>query len=62
MAVNILLLVAWPALAIMALLRLRRRRLPDTAKVLWAILVIAVPILGPVGFWIVDPGKDEAVG
>ena len=57
--VNLLLLIAWPALIFVALFALRGRRLEPLVQVLWAIVVIVIPILGPLAFFIVAPGKRE---
>jgi hypothetical protein len=57
--INIMLLLAWPVLSIFTLFRLAKRSLPETAKALWVILVIAVPLLGAVAFWIVRPGQSQ---
>jgi hypothetical protein len=54
---NILILLGWIVLSLIAWFGLRDRNLASTAKALWA-LVICVPILGAIAFWIVNP-KDE---
>jgi hypothetical protein len=59
--VSILLVLVWPVMAILALGGLRKRKLPETAKVLWTILVLTVPVLGPLGFWMMDPGRDHSI-
>ncbi len=53
---NLMILLAWPVLSIVALLRLRRRTLEQTPQVLWALLVLVVPLLGALAFFIVQPG------
>ena len=60
---NLAILIAWPLLSIVALLRLRRRALEQTPQVLWAVLVIIVPLLGAIAFFVVQPGRplDEGV-
>jgi hypothetical protein len=55
------LLLLWPVLSIIALVGLRDRTLTDVAKALWAAIVVAVPLLGAVAFWIVGPGTDIEV-
>ena len=60
--VNLLLLgllLLWPILSIVALVGLRQRPLSDVPKALWAALVVAVPILGAVAFWVVDPQRQQ---
>ena len=56
---NFLILVGWLVLAIVALTRLRRCRLDDTARVLWVIVILLIPLLGAVAFFIVRPGKPR---
>ena len=57
--VNLLLLVSWLVLSMAALIGLRRRRLEPGIQILWTILVILVPILGPLAFFVVAPGRKE---
>ncbi len=58
--VNFLILAGWPVLAIVALMRLRHCRLDDTARVLWVIVILLIPLLGAVAFFIVRPGKPRS--
>jgi ABC-type nickel/cobalt efflux system permease component RcnA len=57
--VNFLILAGWLVLAIVALTRLRRCQLDDTARVLWVIVIVLIPLLGAVAFFIVCPGKPR---
>lgn len=57
--VNILILLGWIVLSLIAWFKLRDRNLPPTAKAVWA-LVICVPILGAIAFWIVNPNEATA--
>ncbi|NLG49359.1 MAG: hypothetical protein GX552_04520 [Chloroflexi bacterium] len=54
------LVLLWPILSVVALVGLRQRPLASIAKALWAALVVGVPILGAVAYWIVDPQPDAA--
>lgn len=56
---NCLVLLAWLGLSIAALLGLRKKGMSETARVLWTMVILAIPIMGAVSFWIVNP-KDEA--
>jgi len=47
----------WPVLGLFALRTLRRIQLEEINKTLWALLFIAIPILGALAFFIVKPGK-----
>jgi len=57
---NYALFLLWPLLGIAALVYLGRRRLPETPKVLWAILIVFVPFLGAFAVWIVRPGEAKS--
>jgi hypothetical protein len=50
---NFVLLVAWIVLAIWALWRLRKEEISDTAQVIWTVVILLIPILGAVAFFIV---------
>jgi hypothetical protein len=53
-SLNLLLLIAWIVMGIIALIKLRNRMLPPTAKAIWT-LVVLIPILGAIAFFIVHP-------
>jgi hypothetical protein len=55
---TLLLLVGWIVLAVLALVHLRRLALPETARAVWALLIVVVPLAGAIAFWIVSPGRD----
>ncbi len=59
-AVNLVILLAWPVLSLLALFSLRGRRLAQTAQVMWVLIVLVVPLLGPLALWIVRPGEALA--
>ncbi|MDF3128669.1 PLDc N-terminal domain-containing protein [Kiritimatiellaeota bacterium B1221] len=48
------LLTIWVAL--MALIKLRRRPMDETARALWALLIVYAPLIGAMVFFIVRPG------
>jgi hypothetical protein len=54
---NLTMLVGWFVLAIVALFMLRSRELPDTALAVWAAVIVIIPIIGALAFWIVSPGR-----
>jgi uncharacterized membrane protein len=56
---NLLLLIVWPVAAVLTLFGLRRRDLPDTALAIWAAVIVIIPILGALAFWIVQPGERK---
>jgi uncharacterized membrane protein len=53
--VNLVICVGWPTLAILTLLALRRRSLAESVRVMWALIIVVVPLLGALAFWIVNP-------
>ena len=55
---NFLLIGGWLILALFALFQLRDHELPETARAIWAALILFVPIVGALAFWIVKPGKQ----
>ena len=57
--VNIFLLIGWLVLSTLGLIRLRKQEMEPIVKFLWTFLVILVPILGPLAFFIVAPGNSE---
>ena len=52
--------ILWVLLSLFALLRLRGRSLPETARALWAVFIMVVPIFGALAFFIVEPGSKQA--
>ena len=57
--INMLLVGSWPIFSIIALLALRRSHITGTAQALWALLVVAIPILGPLAFFLVKPSEKN---
>lgn len=54
---NLLVTVVWVILMGAALVRLRRLSISEEAKVLWAGLIVILPFLGAIAFWVVAPGQ-----
>ena len=59
MALTFVIVAGWLALGILALHSLRRRRLPPTAQAIWVLLIVVIPLLGALAFWVVQPGGRE---
>lgn len=57
---ELLVLGLWPVLTLVALFALRQRPLTGIAQAIWAFLIIVVPILGPLAFFIVQPRDNKA--
>ncbi len=53
-------IMGWPVLSIIGLLGLRRRKLSVTAQTIWAALIVIIPIMGTVAFWLVNPGEKAS--
>lgn len=56
--VNILLLVSWIVLSLISLVKIRNSPLSSTAKAIWVLIVICVPILGAIALFIVNPSES----
>ena len=46
--------------AVPALYTLRRREIDDTAQAVWALAIIAVPVMGAVAFAMLRPGTADS--
>lgn len=57
--IQMLFVGSWPLASIIALLDLRRSHLTETNQAIWALLVVAIPILGALAFFIVRPGEND---
>lgn len=55
---NFILIPLWLAFTIVTLFKLKQRPLPLLAKTIWAFMIILVPILGAVAFYIIKPTAD----
>lgn len=49
----------WILLSLIALFALRRAQLTGISQALWVLLVIAIPVLGALAFFIVRPSEDN---
>jgi len=57
MIIEVLILI-YPLLSLVALFALRRSHLTGINQFLWALLIVAVPLLGALAFLIVDPTEN----
>lgn len=55
----VVLAVAIIFLAVFALVKLKRAPIDEIARVLWAFLVVSLPVCGPITLFIVDPGSAK---
>ena len=56
-ALNLVLLAGWLLLILLALFSLRRRQLTNPTQAIWVLIIVAVPILGPLAYWIINPQR-----
>ena len=56
---ELLILGLWPVLSLIALFVLRGRPLTGVAQAIWAFLIIAIPVFGPLAFFIVMPSDHK---
>jgi uncharacterized ion transporter superfamily protein YfcC len=57
---NIAILVLWPTLSIIALLKLRvKESFTDWVRIAWTLIIIVVPILGAISFLIATPANQN---
>ena len=57
---ELLILGLWPGLSLIALFVLRGRPLTGIAQALWALMIIAIPLFGPLAFFIIRPSDHQA--
>jgi Phospholipase_D-nuclease N-terminal len=51
--IQLLIFGLYPILSLVALFALRRSRVTGITQVLWALLIVAIPVLGALAFFIV---------
>jgi len=60
MIIEVLIFGIYPLLSIVALFALRQNRLTGITQVLWAFLIVVVPLLGALAFFIVNPSENTS--
>jgi hypothetical protein len=58
MILEALIIGIYPLLSLAALFALRQSRLTGIPQVLWAFLIVVVPVLGALAFFIVNPSEN----
>jgi hypothetical protein len=58
MIIEVLILGIYALLTLVALFALRRSRLTGIIQLLWALLIVVVPVLGALAFLIVNPAEN----
>jgi hypothetical protein len=56
---NLLLIAGWLVIALLALVQLRRANLPESARAVWALIILVIPVAGAIAYWIVRPGGES---
>ena len=56
--IQMLIFGSWPLFSLIALFGLRRSQLTGTVQALWALLIVAIPLLGALAFFVVKPSED----
>ncbi len=51
----LLLLCGWPLLSLATLFDLRRRSVTNGPQLFWVLIILFIPILGAIAYWIVQP-------
>ena len=54
-----LLLIGWVVASIVALFALRNVKLSSIAKALWVLIILGIPVLGVIAYFIVRPKEEE---
>ena len=57
--IQMLIFGIYPALSLVALFALRRSHVTGITQVLWALLIVAIPVLGALAFFIVQPTENN---
>lgn len=58
MILNVLIFGIYPLLCLAALFALRNSELAGILQFLWAVLIVMVPLLGALAFFIVNPSES----
>jgi hypothetical protein len=54
-----LLIVAWVVASLVAVVGLKKAKLSAIAKALWVMILLGVPVLGVVAYFIIKPSEEE---
>ncbi len=55
---NFAVLVLWLVLVMASLLTLRKQSLSSISQALWVLIILAIPFLGAIVFWLVRPSES----
>lgn len=54
-----LLIVAWVVASLVALVGLKKAKLSAIPKALWVMILLGIPVLGVVAYFIIKPSEEE---
>ncbi|MBW6472946.1 MAG: hypothetical protein K0B14_07480 [Anaerolineaceae bacterium] len=54
-----LLIVAWVVASLVAVVGLKKAKLSTIAKALWVMILLGIPVLGVVAYFIIKPTEEE---
>ncbi|HSM25308.1 MAG TPA: PLDc N-terminal domain-containing protein [Anaerolineaceae bacterium] len=54
-----LLLIGWVVASIVALFALRQAKLSSISKALWVLIILGIPVLGVIAYFIIRPTEEE---
>lgn len=54
-----LMIVAWVVASLVAVVGLRKVKLSTIAKALWVMILLGIPVLGVVAYFIIKPSEEE---
>ena len=54
-----LMIVAWIVASLVALVGLKKAKLSTIAKALWVMILLGIPVLGVVAYFIIKPSEEE---
>ncbi len=55
----IIAILAWLIPMLVALLLLRKRTLDETAKAVWVLVIVLVPLIGPIAFLLMSDNRQK---
>ncbi|HSB00128.1 MAG TPA: hypothetical protein VLE49_05725 [Anaerolineales bacterium] len=51
--------LAWLGFIFISLFDLRKKRITGTALAVWVLIICAIPLIGPLAYWIVKPSAES---
>jgi hypothetical protein len=55
----IITILAWLIPMLVALLRLRHRTWDETAKAVWVLVIVLLPLIGPITFFLMNDNRQK---